>query len=344
MAHFPGMPPEGQYASAPFPPPSAPMRFGSVALVGRTNVGKSTFLNAVLGEELAVVSPLPQTTREPLLGVVHRDDAQIAFMDTPGLHRPKSELGRRMNASALEVARTADVVVLMTDVDPKVTNVEQALARDAEVFSLVPEGARCLLVVNKVDLLRDKTRMLPILNAYSEQRDLAALVPVSLRKRDGVARVLAAIVELLPEGEAGFESDTLTDRATPYFVREYVREQVLEHARGEVPHAVAVSVDTVEDRGNVLAIKATIHVEKDGQRRILVGRGGEGIRTIGSGARMRLEQLFERKVYLELFVRVTAKWKNVPRQLSELGYEAPSDRSLSTALPDAPKRPKRRRA
>lgn len=320
------------------------MRFGSVALVGRTNVGKSTFLNAALGEELAVVSPLPQTTREPLLGIVHRADAQVAFMDTPGLHRPKSELGRRMNAAALEVARAADLVLMMTDIDER-RGLEPAavVERDRDVLELVPKGSRCVLVVNKVDLVRDKRQLLPILNAYASAHPFSALVPVSLRTRDGVSRVLDAIVELLPEGDAAFDADALTDRATPYFVREYVREQVLAHARGEVPHAVAVSVDALEDREKVLAIKATIHVEKEGQRRILVGKGGEGIRTIGSGARKRLEELLGRKLFLELFVRVTPKWKNVPRQLAELGYEAPAERRLLQALPDSPKRSKRRR-
>lgn len=315
------------------------MRFGSVALVGRTNVGKSTFLNAVLGEQLAVVSPLPQTTREPLLGVVHLPEAQIAFMDTPGLHRPKSELGRRMNASALEVARSTDVVVLMTDVEGKRDlDPNAVLDRDREVIALLPEDAKCLLVVNKVDLVRHKQLLLPVLTAYSALRPFAALVPASVRTSDGVNRVLEAIVELLPEAEPGFAPDTLTDRATPYFVREYVREQVIAHARGEVPHAVAVSIDRIEDKKSVLAIKATIHVEKEGQRRILVGRGGEGIRAIGTGARTRLEGLFDRKIFLELFVRVTPKWKNVPRQLAELGYELPADRALLEAIDaDKPK-------
>jgi GTPase len=314
-------------------------RFGSVALVGRTNVGKSTFLNAALGDELAVVSPVPQTTREALLGVVHRPDAQMAFVDTPGLHRPKSELGRRMNAAALEVARAADVVVLITDVDAKVVaNPETALARDHDVLELVPRQTPTVLVVNKVDLVRDKARLLPVLEAYQRAREFSALVPVSLRSRGGAEKLLEIVAELLPEGEPGYESDTLTDRRTPYFVREYVREQVLAFAKGEVPHAVAVSVDAIEQRGKVLAIKATIHVEKDGQRRILVGKGGIGVKTIGTGARARLERLLGQQIFLELFVRVTPKWKHVPRQLTELGYEAPEDRALTRALPDAPRR------
>lgn len=318
------------------------MRFGSVALIGRTNVGKSTFLNAALGESLAVVSPVPQTTREALLGVVHRPDAQIAFVDTPGLHRPKSELGRRMNATALEVARSADVLVVMTDLDPKLAkDADATVARDRDVIELLPKGPSRLLVVNKVDLLRDKQRLLPILTAYEALHDFAALLPVSLKSAGDSERVLDAIVALLPEGDVGFEADTLTDRATPYFVREYVREQVLALAKGEVPHAVAVSVDAIEERERVLAVKATIHVEKEGQRRILIGKGGASIKAIGSGARRRLEELLDRKLFLELFVRVTPKWKHVPRQLAELGYEAPREKNLLGALPDAPKRSSR---
>ncbi len=314
------------------------MRFGSVALIGRTNVGKSTFLNAALGESLAVVSPVPQTTREALLGVVHRPDAQIAFVDTPGLHRPKSELGRRMNATALEVARSADVLVVMTDLDPKLAKDATAtVARDREVIEFLPKGPARLLVVNKVDLVRDKQKLLPILTAYEALHDFAALVPVSLKSAGEAERVLDAIVALLPEGEEGFEADTLTDRATPYFVREYVREQVLALAKGEVPHAVAVSIDAIEERERVLAVKATIHVEKEGQRRILIGKGGASIKAIGTGARKRLEELLDRKLFLELFVRVTPKWKHVPRQLAELGYEAPREKNLLGALPDAPK-------
>lgn len=318
------------------------MRFGSVALIGRTNVGKSTFLNAALGESLAVVSPVPQTTREALLGVVHRPDAQIAFVDTPGLHRPKSELGRRMNATALEVARSADVLVVMTDLDPKLAkDADATVARDRDVLELLPAGPSRLLVVNKVDLLRDKQKLLPILTAYEALHDFAALLPVSLKSAGDSERVLDAIVALLPEGEVGFEADTLTDRATPYFVREYVREQVLALAKGEVPHAVAVSIDAIEERERVLAVKATIHVEKEGQRRILIGKGGASIKAIGTGARRRLEELLDRKLFLELFVRVTPKWKHVPRQLAELGYEAPREKNLLGALPDAPKRSSR---
>jgi GTP-binding protein Era len=300
------------------------MRFGTVALFGRSNVGKSTFLNAVLEQDLAIVSPLPQTTRDALLGVVTRNDAQIAFVDTPGVHRPKSELGRRMNHAAFETARTTDVVVFITDTSALARRVGKTREvgpdpEDVRLIGELPPKVPALLVVNKVDLLRDKGRLLPALQAFEKLRDFQALIPISALERDGVERVLAEIVALLPEGEAGYPLDTLTDRPTSYFVREYVREQVLAATQGEVPHAVAVSIDSFEE-GKLPRIFATIHVEKEGQRRIMVGDAGSKIRDIGSAARARIESLLGCQIYLELFVRVSERWKDAPRQLAELGY------------------------
>jgi GTP-binding protein Era len=300
------------------------MRFGTVALFGRSNVGKSTFLNAVLEQDLAIVSPLPQTTRDALLGVVSRKDAQIAFVDTPGVHRPKSELGRRMNHAAFETARTTDVVIFMTDTSSLARRVGKTreVGPDPEDIRLIgelPANVPALLVINKVDLLRDKARLLPALQGFEKLRNWSALIPISALNDDGLERVLAEIVGLLPEGDAGYPTDTLTDRPTSYFVREYVREQVLAATQGEVPHAVAVSIDRYEE-GKLPRIFATLHVEKEGQRRILVGDGGSKIRDIGSAARARIESLLGSQIYLELFVRVSPRWKDAPRQLAELGY------------------------
>jgi GTP-binding protein Era len=302
------------------------MRFGTVAIVGRTNVGKSTFLNAALGEPLAIVSPRPQTTRDALLGVVHRPDLQIAFVDTPGLHRPRTELGRRMNAAAHEAARTTDLVVFMTDVSTLTLSRDRAektplLDEDIALLKAIPEGATCLVVINKIDLLKDKARLLPMLAALSELRPIAASVPVSAWTTDGVDRVLEAIRELLPEGPAGYAETTLTDRPTKFFVREYIREQVLIATSSEVPHASAISVDEFSDTAKIAIIKATIHVEKAGQRAIMVGAGGAKIKEIGIGARKRLEELLGKKVHLELHVRISPRWKSMPRQLAELGYD-----------------------
>lgn len=311
------------------------MRFGTVALVGRTNVGKSTLLNAALGEPLAIVSPLPQTTRDALLGVMRHEDAQIAFLDTPGLHRPRTELGRRMNAAAFESARSADLVVMMTDVwtkppkqllnQPSTGPLDSPWIRpgDRELLATLDSfapGPR-ILVVNKVDLVRDKTQLLPQLDAYSKAHDFAAYVPASVRRNDGVSAILDEIARHLPEGPPGFDDDTLTNRPVLFFVREYVREAILNRFAREVPHAVAVSIDAAEESDQLLSLAATIHVEKVGQRKILVGHNGEAIKAIGIAARQRIEQLVDKKVYLQLFVRVTPHWKDMPRQLSEMGYE-----------------------
>lgn len=307
------------------------MRFGTVAIVGRSNVGKSTFLNAALGENLAVVSGLPQTTRDALLGVVHGEAAQIAFLDTPGLHRPRSELGKRMNASALEAARAADVVLFMSDVTAlSRTNGKTEIAdEDRVIVKALPPNVPCVLVLNKVDLLRDKSKLLPLIELWTQQHSFSAIVPVSMRQAEGVERVLEELGKLLPEGAAGYDADTLTDKPTSYFVREYIREQVLLQAGREVPHAVAVSIDEFEEGGPVVVVKATIHVEKVGQRKILIGQGGTKIREIGTRARERIEELMGRKLYLSLFVRVTPRWKDASRKLAEFGYE-PGARSLPT--------------
>jgi GTP-binding protein Era len=178
--------------------------------------------------------------------------------------------------------------------------------------------------VNKVDLVRSRERLLPLLDALVKTRDLEAVVPVTFRREADVKRVLGLLSELVPEGPPAYEPDMLTDRPSSYFAREYVREAVLESARGEVPHAVAVSLDEYDEAPKTVRIRATIHVEKVGQRKILVGSGGEKLKEIGSRARKRIEALIERPVYLGLFVRVTPRWKSMPRQLAELGYTGAS--------------------
>lgn len=312
------------------------MRFGTVTLIGRTNVGKSTFLNRALGQPLAIISPLPQTTRHALLGVAHSGDAQIAFLDTPGVHRPRNELGKRMNSAAFDSLDAADLLVMMTDAwdrAPKKTasawsGPEDPLddiwirPGDKDVITAVKRrGVPCILAINKVDLTKDKTRLLPMLEAYSKVHDFSAIVPTSVRRDTGVDALLAEIAKGLPEGTAGYDEDMLTNRPVLFFVQEYIREAVLNQLAREVPHAVAVSIDFADERPNLLRLGATIHVEKTGQRKIVVGKGGEQIKALGIAARERIEELVEKKVHLELFVRITPEWKNVPRQLAELGYE-----------------------
>jgi GTP-binding protein Era len=324
-------------SAAPGHCPSEIMRFGTVAIVGRSNVGKTTFLNAALGEDLAIVSPLPQTTRDNLLGVVHRPLAQIAFVDTPGIHRPRSELGRRMNSSALDAARGADAILFILDASLQPATqakgtassaaappgrTEGLHAKDAELLKWISElGVPCIALANKADLVRPKPRLLPLLATLAAAHDFASVIPTTLRAGVDVERVLEALLPLLPEAPAAFPDDTLTDRPLKFFLAEYVREQVLLQVGREVPHAVAVTIDRVEEGPPSTVIFATLHVEKLGQQKILIGAGGQRIKQIGTLARERIEARLGHRVFLKLFVRVTPQWKNVPRMLAELGYE-----------------------
>jgi GTP-binding protein Era len=285
--------------------------------VGRPNVGKSTLLNAALGETLAIVSPVPQTTRDRILGIVHRPGAEIALVDTPGIHKPHSRLGRTLNRTARLAAGEADVVVFVAAVSTKSPHVHPG---DRTLLADVGQDVPTILAVNQIDRLREKARLLPLLEEFAKVRDFAAIVPVSALRGDGVSRVLEEIERVLPEGPPRFEEDALTDRPTRFFVGELVREPILLSTREEIPHATAVEVSRFEEGDKLVHIDATIHVEREGQKRILIGRGGEKLKAIGSAARRRIEALIGKKVYLSLFVRVTPDWTESEQRLSELGY------------------------
>jgi GTPase len=312
-------------------------RAGRVALIGRPNVGKSTLLNAALDQPLSIVSPMPQTTRDAILGVVHHKSAEIALLDTPGLHRPRTELGRVMNHAAREAARSADVVVFITDVSPRSpARVDEAAPTrgalkphlgDLTLLADLGTDAPAVLVINKVDRLADKAALLPLLEAFSKVRSFAAVVPISARKSSGVIRVLDEVEKLCPEGPWRYGPDDITDRSARFFAAEYVREQILRATQAEVPHAVAVSIDhfvepppSVSGAPGTVHIDATIWVERPGQKRILIGVGGEMLKGIGTRARLRIEALVDRKVNLKLWVRVAPDWRESQRQLEELGY------------------------
>ncbi|SRR6266542_1686105 len=293
-------------------------RSGSAAIVGRPNVGKSTLLNAALGQALAIVSPVPQTTRNRILGIVHRAGYEIVLLDTPGIHKPHSQLGRVLNRTARDATADADVILYMT------TPTRGVHPGDRTLLSDLGGKAPVILVVNQVDRLRDKSRLLPLIEELGKLRDFAAIVPISALRNDGVDRVLDEIAKLLPPGPRRFEADELTDRPLRFFAGEFVREQILRSTRQEIPHAVAVEVTSFEERGDTVHIDATIHVEREGQKRILIGHGGDKLKAVGTAARRRIEELIEKKVFLSLWVRVTPGWTESPRSLAELGYGSES--------------------
>lgn len=338
---------EGAEASEVGAPDGPPRRAGTVALVGRPNVGKSTLLNAALEQPLAIVSPTPQTTRDAILGIVRHAGAEIALLDTPGLHRARDQLGRVMNRRAREAARDADVVVFVTDLPdlrgkPAQDRPLAPHRGDLALLSDLPKDRPAILVVNKVDRVRDKARLLPLLEALAKAHPFEAVVPVSALRADGITLVLDEVAKHLPEGPPRFGEEDLTDRPVKFFAAEYVREQILRATAEEVPHAAAVVVDRFHEPpgGGAFFVDATIHVERPGQKKILIGAGGSMLKRIGTNARLRIQELVGRPVTLKLWVSVTPSWRSSIRHLGELGYgkeaEGPADVELDEAGEDAP--------
>jgi len=314
------------------------MRAGFVGLIGRPNVGKSTLLNRILGQKIAIATPRPQTTRNRIIGVANRPGAQLVLVDTPGLHRPsgrgRTRLNKFMQGETLQALEEVDALVLLVEA-PEPAEVK-ALAGgkfriDAGHQFVLEEvrrvGKPCILAVNKVDTLRDKGLLLPLLDGWGQAHDFAAIVPISALKGDNVDRLEAEMLKLLPEGEALYPEEMITDRAERWLGAELVREQVFLLTRQEVPYSVAVSVDEWHERPQQgkretdVMVAATIHVEKEAQKKIVVGEGGRMIREIGSRARHEIGKLLGCPVHLKLFVRVDAGWTGDPASLRELGYE-----------------------
>jgi len=301
----------------------AKTRAGTVALVGRPNVGKSTLLNALLREHLAITSRHPQTTRDRVAGILSTPRGQVVFQDTPGIHAPRNRLGQRMNRVAESTASTTDAVVFVTDArTPEVTK------EDREALAAIPTEKKTVLVINKIDRIEDKTTLLEVLAAHGALRDFEAVVPISAKKRDGLDRLLDVLIPLLPEGEPLHPTDEISDRPVRFFVAELVREQILTRTRQEVPHGVAVTVDAFDEptpKKPLARIALTVHVAKESHKGIIIGEGGKMLAAIGTAARARTERLLGHKVHLDVRVRATPGWFDDAARLVDLGYadEAP---------------------
>ncbi|MBX3725173.1 MAG: GTPase Era [Xanthomonadales bacterium] len=290
-------------------------RSGHVALVGRPNVGKSSLLNALVGQRLCIVSPKPQTTRHRILGVVTRAGGQIGYLDTPGLHGGGgSALNRQLNRTAQATLAGADVCVHVVEAG-RWTAEDQTVAR-----SLAEAGVPCLLAVNKIDLVKDKSTLLPWLAEVGAAAHLAGVFLVSARRRDGLDRLESAIVQALPEQAALYDDDTLTDRSERFLAAELVREQVMRQLGQELPYATTVEIEQFALEGRLRRIHAAIWVERDGQKAIVIGDKGSRLKEIGTRARLAMEQLFDGKVHLELWVKVRRGWSDDERALRDLGY------------------------
>ena len=289
---------------------------GFVGLVGRPSVGKSTILNHYLGEKIAIVSPRPQTTRQRTLGILTLEDTQAIFVDTPGFHEPQHELGRYMVESAKGVISDADVLVVVIDAARGITE------EDRRVFDRVKQAKRrTLLAINKVDLVK-KPLLLPLLQACANTTLFEECIPVCATTGEQMDTLLQCILSRLPEGPHWYDASQRTDQSRDQRVRELIREQVLLATRQEVPHSVAVQLDELAEQERVTLIRATILVERPGQKAIVIGRGGQMLKQIGQAARLEIERLLGRKVFLELWVKVAEEWRSSPRILGELGYTA----------------------
>ena len=290
-------------------------RSGYVALIGRPNAGKSTLLNRLVGEKIAAVSNKPQTTRHRIQGIVTRPDGQIVFVDTPGVHKPGYLLNRRMMAAVHDAIMSVDLLVLMRDASVSTGN------GDRFVLDLVKQSEKpAILVLNKIDKIKDKNQLLPLIESYAKEYDFEEIVPVSALKGDAVDNLLAQIVKHLPEGGPIFAEDELTDQPTRVLVAEMVREKILESTGEEIPYVTAVVTEIFDESDpELLKIYCAIFVEKASQKKIIVGKQGSRIRDIGTKARQDIEKLLGTHVYLRLFVKVVEDWRNREQNLEELG-------------------------
>ncbi|QDE83525.1 GTPase Era [Myxococcus xanthus] len=307
-------------------------RSGFAALIGRPNVGKSTLLNALTGEKIAIVSPKPQTTRNRILGVVTRPEGQVAFIDTPGIHQAKGELNRYMVEVALQAAEEVDLVLFLIE-PPASEKPEVSPGNRAILERLQKIGKPTFLVINKIDSV-PKGQLLPLIDLYRQEFPFAEVVPISAREKDGVDRLFHTVLGHLPEGENVFDEDMLTDQQERALAAEYIREQVLRHCRQEIPYSTAVVVDIFDESereprpgtppnqlGGLIRIAASIFVERDSQKAIIIGKQGQMLKTIGTDARKSVQRLLGAHVYLDLRVRVEPRWSERPEGLKKLGYD-----------------------
>ncbi len=291
-------------------------RAGFVSIAGRPNAGKSTLLNALVGEKLAITAHQPQTTRTSIQGVLTTPDAQVVFIDTPGIHHSETFFNKRMMDTVHRALEDRDLALFVADATKPVTE------QDQHAVTVLRHGARALLVPNKIDRLEDKRLLLPIIQQYMGLFPFAEAVPVSARKSEGLDELKRAITQYLPESPPLFPDDYVTDQPMRFLAAEIIRESILRATRDEVPHATAVLIDEWKEMPRLTKIAATIHVERPGQKAIVIGNKGEMLKKIGSDAREKLERLLGSKVFLSLFVKVKAHWREDPEFLNAVDWRS----------------------
>jgi GTP-binding protein Era len=294
---------------------------GFVCILGRPNAGKSTLLNALVGEKLAIISPKPQTTRNRILGIINvpkqkqREAGQIVLIDTPGVHRSGSSLGRKMMSEVREALEGCELILMIVDAKKKWDR------DDAFVLDLAKKaGTPVFLLLNKIDLLADKSTLLPLIAQFQTLHDFKEIVPISALKKKGLDELLSCVLKALPNGPRYFPEDQITDQPVRFMAAELIREHVLMQTHEEVPHAVSVLIEQFEESPRLTRIAAVIYCERDGQKAILLGKGGQMLKKIGTSARLDIEKMVGTKVFLELFVKIKAGWRDSRSFVEELDW------------------------
>jgi GTPase len=291
-------------------------RAGFVAIIGRPNAGKSTLLNRFVGQKVAIVTSKPQTTRNRIQGIVTRPEGQIVFIDTPGLHEGDTALNRQMMREVAAALEGIDVLLMMVDASRTLPHADSLLLERGKRFQ-----GKTILALNKIDRV-PKPKLLPLMDAFAKEFPFAALVPISALKGDGCDDLLKEILKNLPEGEPFFPEDQVTDQPERFLVGEIIREKAIDLTYHEVPHALAVVVDQFEETPNLLRVHATLNVERDSQKKILIGHKGEMLKKVGTAARKELEALLGTKIFLGLFVKVAPDWRENPQKVRELDWHS----------------------
>jgi len=289
---------------------------GFIAIIGPPNVGKSTLLNRLMGKKVAIVSPKPQTTRNRILGIYHGEGFQIAFLDTPGIHKTRTPLHNSMVSSARDALSQVDILILLIDMsrpdDPEISSILKAIKRERKPV---------ILVINKIDK-SPKEDLLPIIDSYSRRHSFDVIIPVSALKGDGINIILEELKNRIKPGPRFFPEDMTSDQSETFLVSEVIREKIYLHTGKDIPYSSAVTVERMEvnPENGILSISAIIHVESESQKSMMIGRGGKKIRDIGKASRLELEKILDKGIFLELFVRVEKNWSRDPRALQKLGY------------------------
>ncbi len=292
------------------------MRSGFVSFVGRPNVGKSTLLNSILGKRVAITSDKPQTTRNMIQGIYNDKDTQIVFVDTPGIHKPKSRLGKVLNKQAYYSINDVDIVVLVVDISEKIG------AGDKFVIDVLKniENKPVFLVINKIDKL-PKEEILKKIDEYQKLYDFAEIIPVSARKKDNTDRLLEVIKKYLPDNIKYFDDNTITSSSPSFIISEFIREKILDLTSEEIPYSVTVIVENLEEDERSMSINAVVVVDRENLKKIIIGKNGSMIKEIGIRSRKDIETYFNKRVYLELFVKVVDKWRDKEKFLNMIGYK-----------------------